>query len=854
MDVPLTVLLGGPPADPATLGGKGAALQAMVRAGLPVPASGVVTTAAYQRATGDPGIADLIGDLGARRREPSNEQIDRAFLKLDLPAAITSRALLLFDEVRRRAGVDTVAVRSSATTEDLASASFAGQHRSLLGVDDEGALLRGLRLVWASLWHRAPRAYRRFHGVGSDVAMAVVIMAMVPARRAGVAFTRDPGGSPDRVRVESVEGLAEGLVSGRVTPTCHLVDRRAPAAAGAPRPVADVAALSMRCEDLFGRPQDVEWAWDGSTVWLVQSRPIVAARQGDDGFDSAVGRTTRYTTAGIAEMLPGVLPVLRWSSASLLVDEAFRVVADQLHAMPPDMSWPEGFVVRTRGRAAMNLDALARVATSVPGGSVERFEQQYFGAAASEPAPRTRAPLMRRVAHDLRVHGAHRRARREAAVVATAARLVADRAPQPDTLTDGELLGLRERTLDLAARAMSAELAAAAAAAATYERLAGSLRRYLGDAGDAWAQRVTRSAGDVTVAARATNVGQELAHACPLVLDEPTWSAARALLQRQGRRDCIHGVEQLGQQAGSRSVFAGPTWDEDPEALWSLVRAGAARPSVEPAGDERTADCDALEAALTARPGWMRTRVLTGQVVDVRLHLVRRTVSEACDLLRLRESAKAAVLSLGGVVRRLEREIGHRLRQRGLLETIDDVELLTPAEMAAGLLTGTAVPADVRAERRACVQRWAAEDDLPQLFTGVPGHQTAPLPAGSRLSGWPAGPGRHTGHVLVLHSPDEARVHDGDVVVARRTDASWSPIFLRAGAVVVEEGGPLSHAAIVARELGLPAVVNVPGATTRLGRPDVDRVTVDGDAGLVVVLDQAGRGLEASSASTRAFS
>ena len=108
------------------------------------------------------------------------------------------------------------------------------------------------------------------------------------------------------------------------------------------------------------------------------------------------------------------------------------------------------------------------------------------------------------------------------------------------------------------------------------------------------------------------------------------------------------------------------------------------------------------------------------------------------------------------------------------------------------------------------------------------------VPTGDRLDGWGASPGRHTGRVRFLRSPNDEVVEPGDVVVARRTDASWSPVFLRAAAVIVEEGGPLSHAAIVAREFGLPAVVNVPGATARL-RNETALVTVDGDRGLVTV-------------------
>lgn len=819
----------------ALLGGKGASLVALIAAGLPVPPCEVLTTAAYRQAVQASDLRQLLDDL-TRGRDLPDEEIDRRFLAAEPPESV----LATIDGLLDRVGGGAVAVRSSATTEDLEGASFAGQYRSVLEVADRAALLDALRLVWASLWHRAPRTYRRFHGFRGEVAMAVVVMAMVPARRAGVAFTRDPGGSPERMRVESVDGLAEGLVSGAATPRCYLLAREDPGQPHAPPPMAEVGRLALRCEELFGTPQDVEWAWDGDRVWLVQSRPITTAADlvEDDGFDSAVGRSTRYTTAGIGEMLPGVLPVLRWSSASYLIEEGFRHVCDELRAAPADAAEAEHFVVRVRGRSAMNLDALTAVAAALPSGTPQELENQYFGVASDcaerdvQPqASRWRVPGLREIAHDLRVVGAHRRARREAAVVDRAATAVLDCAPDLRTLEDADLLALRVRVLDLAARTMTAELAVAAAAAAAYGRLEGALCRHLGSSGSSWAQMATQSVGAHTVPARAAVLGHRIAARCPAALTAPDWPQARRALAEAGLAD---DVVDLARRAGSRSVFAGPTWDEDLAATWALVRAGAAH---EVPGTTDSEFLPQLEQALVSRPGWTRNRILTGQVVDVRLHLVRALLTEATELLTLREQAKSAVLSLGGVVRRIEREAGRRLADRGLLADPADAEHLTPTELRAALLAGHAPAADVIDARRRLVARWQEEDELPLLFTGRPGRTLGNVPPGQQLSGWGASHGRHTGPVRVLTEPDESVVERGDVVVARRTDAAWSPVFLKAGAIVVEQGGPLSHAAIVARELGLPAVVNVPGAVARLRAADVTVVSVDGDSGLVVIPD-----------------
>jgi len=119
------------------------------------------------------------------------------------------------------------------------------------------------------------------------------------------------------------------------------------------------------------------------------------------------------------------------------------------------------------------------------------------------------------------------------------------------------------------------------------------------------------------------------------------------------------------------------------------------------------------------------------------------------------------------------------------------------------------------------------------VFVGVPEYAPVQLPEGGRLDGWAASPGRYTGTATVVSDPDTP-FEPGSILVAEATDASWSPLFLKAGAIVVDRGGPLSHAAILARELGVPAVLNVQGASRTL---DGHRLTVDGDAGIVVVLD-----------------
>jgi pyruvate,water dikinase len=325
-------------------------------------------------------------------------------------------------------------------------------------------------------------------------------------------------------------------------------------------------------------------------------------------------------------------------------------------------------------------------------------------------------------------------------------------------------------------RATAAELAVAAAGASSYREIEVFIARHL-DPNEAgrWAERTTSARG--------------------ITVDPDLRSSA--------------------------AIFAGPTWielDRRPPIIED-------RRSEPP--DPTTVE-NALLDALETTPTWGTS----GLRYAMRRRALRHMIEDTATLLRRRESTKAALMRLGGEVRRTMLEQGRRLADEGLLDDASDIELLTIAEIRrAG--RGVAVAPQTVSRRRRWRLRYEAEPPLPRLFTGVPVPEPVELPSGGRLDGWAASPGRYSGTAVVLADP-EGELPSGAVLVATATDASWSPLFVRAGAIVVDRGGPLSHAAILARELGVPAVLNVPGASQIL---DGCSVTVDGDSGIVVVHD-----------------
>src|SRR2546426_53961 len=255
-------------ADLAEAGGRGANLGELRRAHFPVPDGFVITTAAYALAAESAGVTG---------ETPATARVRLA--ASPVPAGIADAVR----EAYRALGAPAVAVRSSATAEDLPDASFAGQQDTILGVAGEDAVLDAVRKCWASLWNDRAVAYRQTHDVPArGLRLAVVVQRMVDAESAGVLFTADPiTGRRQRAAIEAVRGLGEQLVSGSVNPDHFVVNTRSGAVLErrgdilSDAQLREIAALGARIEEHFGRPQDIEWAIDrAGKLWIVQSRDI----------------------------------------------------------------------------------------------------------------------------------------------------------------------------------------------------------------------------------------------------------------------------------------------------------------------------------------------------------------------------------------------------------------------------------------------------------------------------------------------------------------------------------------------------------------------------------------------------
>ncbi|MCO1659448.1 PEP/pyruvate-binding domain-containing protein [Pseudonocardia humida] len=861
-------------ADVALVGGKAANLGELTRAGLPVPPGFVVTTAAYDAFVAANGLAAEVAGIAGEPADADAAAFERAAARIGelfgrgaVPAPIADAVRAAY----RALGAPPVAVRSSATAEDLAGASFAGQQDTYLNVRGEAAVLGAVVDCWASLWTARAMAYRRRQGIAPDaVSLAVVVQEMVEADASGVAFTADPAtGRRDRVVVSAAWGLGESVVGGTVSTDDHVVDKATGqlvsrhvadkaemtvyAGTGtAPRPVpperrrapvlddaalAELVALARRIEDHYGTPQDIEWALAGGRVAVVQARPITALPE-----PAAEPPTTwpvpypggLYFRASIVEHMPDPLTPLFADlidgsvsrSLGALMHQAFGHYPSDVEISLPTVNGYAYYFYGYRGMLRM-LAGTPRALRAMTGRS------EYAGPQAIGGPTGWRE----------RAHPRYR------AVVGTW------NGKDPAALTPAELLGGVEELLDAGTAyytAVQSIIPLAALSELAFRGFHDRLVRRRGEpAGqsfllgfDSQPIRAEKSLFDLAVAARddapvaaalTAAAGADLADAvlhdvAPRGVDREAWSRwsarFREHLDRYG-----HTVYNLD--------FADPLPADEPGPLLDAVRFHLGGTGTDPyERQRRTAERrDRQTAAVRARLDPLRRAVFDG------------LLGWAQETGPVREDALADMGLGWPAMRRLLRELGGRLVAAGAVDEPDDVFWLRLDELrrAVAGTPPTGLPAAI-AERKALWRgrkRATAPQVLPEsalldrLLARI-------LPAGDQkqtgatIRGVATGSGTVTAPARVLTGPaDFAAMRPGEVLVARITTPAWTSLFALAAAVVTDVGGPLSHSSIVAREYGIPAVLGTGSGTARIRTGQL--VRVDGDAGTVTLLDDDGR-------------
>lgn len=837
-------------ADAALAGGKAANLGELIRGTLPVPEGFVLTTAAYRLAA-RPGHGDTCSPAAAAA----------ALREAPVPPAVAEELLDAYHAL----GPGPVAVRSSATVEDLPGASFAGQHDTYLGIVGDDAVLDAVRRCWASLWSDRAVAYRQANGIdGQGIAMAVVVQKMVDAAAAGVLFTADPvTGTRRRAAVDAVPGLGEALVSGEATPDHYVLDTATGSvlqslAAGitavlTEAELVELAVLGDRAEGLFGAPQDIEFALDaGHRIWLVQSRDITTLYPLPAGAPDPVDGLRVYLSANVIQGYFDPITPMGVQFFRLLgsgVAQAISGPGRPAGGPPRDPAAGP----RMLAEAAMRLHLDVTSALQDPIGN--RLLQLVAGVAESRSAavlsrladdPRfgirnaSRLASLRRIAGPLLRLGVPPIALRTFLAPASAPgrlarELEAVVGPLPAAHGDADRhLDAVERLLLEAPPRMFPRFVGLLAPAMLSLGLAGRLLR--GRATPDELRTVTRGAPrnpttemDLAlwqasaVARRDPAAVQALAGRPPAELaDAYRTGSLPATLQSQLARF----LTRYGFRCISEIDIGTPRWSEDPThllgALANYVRLGDEMP-----------DPDA-QFARSAREAEAMVQTLLGRVHGPRRAALRFALRRVRLLIGSREAPKFHLVRLLATpARELLRPVGAQLAEDGRIADPSDVYFLTLPE-ARRALSGEDLRALV-AERRAAFERERKRKHIPRvlLSDGTDAEATTAVPTGQDLTGTPASPGVATGPARVILIPEGARLEPGEILVAPSTNPGWTPLFLTAAGLVMEMGGAMSHGAVVAREYGIPAAVGVPRATERITTGTI--ITVDGSLGTVTL-------------------
>jgi pyruvate,water dikinase len=864
MTTPYTLKLADPLATLEIAGGKGASLARMFTAGLPVPDGFHVSTVAYRRYVDENGLNPRILDILAQvdlARPASLESVSQAirehFAAGTIPADVAAAVVAAYEQLAGES--PTVAVRSSATAEDLPEASFAGQQETYLNVRGADALLEAVKKCWASLWTARAIAYRARQGIAPEgVALAVVVQLLVPAEAAGILFTANPvTGDRSQAVISAAWGLGEAVVDGSVTPDAVTVDkasgqivareiadkpvmtvrvdggtdeqpvpeplRRRPALDD--QAVAELVRLGAQIEQLYGMPMDVEWALADGQIAIVQARPITALPQHEPAPPTEwklPDPKAWYARGSLCEHLPDPVSPLFATMGVRLANQSLGEMVGVLGSVDIDAeqlgygySVINGYLYLSTKLGLREMWGYLKLTINGLGMILRRGTERWQEGRAT-------------------LQGAASR---------WAARDVA-------TLAPGELLaGSRELLLE-AMRfytvIQTGTLPSATSSETVFKQAYKLVSRkddpdptaflFGFDTVPIQAEKslydlAMRAAGEPDLRAYLLETpSQDLvthlrnAHA-PAGVRSEVWSAwrdrFRAHLDAYG--DTVYEYDLLN-----------PTPTEAPEPLLEAVRMYLDGKGKNP--HERQQEAiqrrEQATAQVLARARWPFK------------NLFSKALGWAQRTGPVREDSLADMGMAHPKIRRLLGELGRRFVTAGAIAESDDIYWLHEQEieqLAEQLESGAPLPAmqGPVAERKRTYEsqrRLVAPAILPETSRLAKIMPWSEQRQGEEhlLKGTGTSTGKVTAPACVLFGPEDfASMKPGDVLVAVTTTPAWTPLFAMASAVVTDIGGPLSHSSIVAREYGIPAVMATGLATRRIHSGQV--ITVDGGAGIVLL-------------------
>ena len=869
-------------------GGKGANLSSLAKAGFNVPRGMILGTAGYKEfvALNRLQISIQAALQNKNQQDPealelASADIRNAFAAGQLPQEIETALESLITEWGGR----PLAVRSSATTEDLPDLSFAGQQDTFLNVLGAAQLKKAVIDCWSSLWTARAIGYRTRSGIPHEqAALAVVIQQMIQSEVSGVMFTANPiSGQRRETAIDATFGLGEALVAGKVDPDHYLVDSltgeirlarlgakqvaiRAKDGGGVATTQEDGAqrqSLSAEMareltktgqaiQQLFGGPQDIEWAFADGRLHILQARPITSlfpvpeisfdpleawfsfgAVQGLVGPLTPLGQDTILYVAAAGGGLFG--QTIKPNEIKF-----FRQAGERLWIKMSDLLRnPLGSRVLP-GIFDFIEPSVGRIITGLALEPETRFGLGGFKLSTLRSLAQFALPVLMHLIHNMLRPG-NVQAGFDQFIDEQLASAHIPVADNPHEQLRLSVKFMREHTVQALALLLPKFIPVLGPAMGGLN----ALKHLSPDPG--LALEVTRSLPrNVT-----TEMDLSLWQTARTILADPHTSAyfqaaapgqlSRLYLQGSlpgiAQQAIAHFLDRYGMRGVGEIDIGQPRWRDDPTAVMHTLQsylntAPESAPDLTFARGEQSAlaAIEKIASSVRSQPaGWLKEKIVRAAARRIRL------------LMGARESPKFFIIRLMGVSRKSLLLAGQGLAQAGQIQQADDLVFLTLDELAqlAQEKPGATDWKTLVASRRAIYAREMRRRQVPRvlisdgraMYEGL-----APEGQGENIiSGSPVSPGQVTGVVHIVLDPRGTHLVPGEILVCPGTDPAWTPLFLVAGGLITEVGGMMTHGSVVAREYGIPAVVGVHAATTRLR--DGQRISMDGTSGKIVILD-----------------
>jgi phosphohistidine swiveling domain-containing protein len=838
--------------DLFSAGGKGANLGEMINAGLPVPDGFVVLTSAYRDFVKKNNLQKRIDRVVKGIRADDVTALENAFKtindlfdKCPIPKEITSEIVTLYNHLK-----GPVVVRSSAAAEDLPGTSFAGQYSTYLNVQGADEVLKAVRCCWASLWNARAVSYRLKQKIPLDVPFAVIVQHFIDGEKSGIVFTANPvNGRRDQVMINASWGLGESIVGGTVSPDQWVVDKAGivettisqkevmtVSKKGGVKTVVTpedlqkkpvltkkdigiLTELAQKTENHFENPQDIEWVYK-DRFYLVQTRPITSLfplpqPEPEQGLHIYV--SMNIVDQGVKEPLTPMglegfrllyygLSVMLWGSRASKYPDLVKIAAGQFYFDITDFLG----IMKTFSKGFAATDP-------VTGEVLNHFLEEnkevivkkgWLTLLSKIPLrPLLLVPsFMWSILHTA-VH--YEEAGKK--VIAAAEKEISRLEKAADALQgiDDRLLFIEKECVPIIKLIIygCAPLAVGLGALKMAEDL---IKAWLNDI-------------DIEPVRRSLpyNPTTEMSIALLEISQQFKEQNSEPLPDHPLVKDFL---KKFGHRAVLEIDIGVPRWEEDPSYvldILTLYMKGDPLQKIEKFyNGAHTAEQTINDIVLKVRE---KKSVVHAWIIKELLCCYR-------ELGGLRERPKFDFVRSLRIFRSVLKDVGKELVLQGRLDTAEDIFFVTVADIESG-----GDLKSVAAHNKREYMRNVNRVYVPRVMTSTGEVLYRGEESKGALTGVPVSPGVYEGVVRIIHHPKGAHIEQGEILVTRSTDPGWTPLFIHAGALIMEMGGSVSHGSIVAREYGIPAVVNVAGATTRL--ENGQRIRVNGSSGEIVVLD-----------------